>query len=107
LAFRTQKKKTVIAWHSLLPGKEGKRIFLEGKIVQSLLGSCPGFVQDRVNFHQKPARDTARLSDRNWLNKWGIQYHVPSCSVLNGEAGQGKLITAQECAGHRVVRAAL
>jgi len=33
--------------------------------------SCPGFSQDRVNFHQKPGGDTARLADPNWPNKTG------------------------------------
>ena len=52
---------------------------------------CPGFGQDRVNFHQKLGGDTAWWADTNWPNKHSIQHHVPSCSVLSGGAGQGEV----------------
>jgi len=50
----------------------------------------PGFCWDRVNFHQKPGGDTVRPADPNWPNKPGIQYPVPSCSVLSGGVGRGR-----------------
>jgi len=69
---------------------------------------CPGFGQDRVNFHQKPRRDTARQTDPTWPNQTG--YSIP-CAVMLGSrwgAGQGgKLNAAEERTGHRVVRVAL
>jgi len=39
-------------------------------------GLCPEFGWDRVNFHKKPGRDTARKADTNWPNKPCIQHHV-------------------------------
>jgi len=44
------------------------------------MGHCPGFGQDRVNFHQNPGRGTARWADPTPPGKTepGIPYHVPS-----------------------------
>jgi len=47
--------------------------------------ACPGFGQNRVNFHQKPGRDTARLADPNWPNKTG--YSIPCAVMLSSEWG--------------------
>jgi len=65
-----------------------------------LITKCPGFGQDRVNFHQKPGGDTAGRADPNWPNKWGIRYHVPSRWGLSGGAGRGRVIAALEYTGH-------
>jgi len=46
---------------------------------------CPGFSQDRVNFHQKPGADTARQADPNWPKNPG--YSVPCAIMLGAEAG--------------------
>jgi len=48
---------------------------------------CPGFGQDRVNFHQNPGRDTAGRAYPTWPNKAG--YSIP-CDVMLGSGG-GKL----------------
>ena len=52
---------------------------------------CPGFSWDRVNFHQKPGGDTARMGDPNWPNKQGIRYRDPPCWVLGRGAGRGEV----------------
>jgi len=47
---------------------------------------CPGFGQDRVNFHRTPGRGTAGTA-AGWgltppgQTEPGIPYHVPSCWV--------------------------
>ena len=46
---------------------------------------CPGFHQDRVNFHQKPGGDIAGPADPNWPNRTG--YSIP-CAVMLG-SGEG------------------
>jgi len=69
---------------------------------------CPGFGQDRAHFHQKPGEDTTGRADPTWSNRTG--YSIPCAVVLGsrlGEVAGGKLIAAQECMGHRVVRVAL
>jgi len=48
---------------------------------------CPGFGQDRVNFHRTPGRGTARRADPTWPNRAG--YSIP-CAVMLG-SGRGKL----------------
>ena len=52
---------------------------------------CPALGQDRLNFHQKPVRDTAGRTDPNWPNRQSVRYHVPSCLVLGGGAGGGEV----------------
>jgi len=53
-------------------------------------GLCPGFGQDRVNFHRNPGSDTAGLTQPDQTEQ-GIPYHVPSYRVLvGGEMGGGK-----------------
>ena len=42
---------------------------------------CPGFGQDRVNFHKTPGGDTAKQADPNWPNKTG--YLIP-CAIMLG-----------------------
>jgi len=58
---------------------------------------CPGFGQDRVNFHQEPGGDTAGRADPTWPNRAG--YSIP-CAVMSsfgwGELGGGKAVAAQE-----------
>jgi len=63
------------------------------------------FAWDRVDFHKKPGGDRVGPADPNWPNKWGIRYHVTSCSVLRGaKLAKGRLIVAGEHAGHQAVR---
>jgi len=53
--------------------------------------SCPGFGQDRVNFHQKPRGDTAGQADTDWPNRIG--YSIPCAAMLGsswGKLGRGK-----------------
>jgi len=47
---------------------------------------CPGFGQDRVNFHQNPGRGTAGRADPTWPNRAG--YSIP-CAVTLGSSGGG------------------
>jgi len=56
-----------------------------GSLFQCL---CPGFSQDRVNFHQNPGRGTAGRADPTptWPNRVG--YSMP-CAVMLGSGGQG------------------
>jgi len=52
---------------------------------------CPGFSQDRVNFHQKPGGDTAGWADPTWPNR--TEYSIPCAVMLRsgwGELGSGK-----------------
>jgi len=68
------------------------------------LGNCPGFGQDRVNFHQTPGRDTAGWADPTWPNRVG--YSIP-CAVMLGsggrEQGGGNSLAAREHAAAAVV----
>jgi len=57
---------------------------------------CPGFSQDRVNFHQKSGGDPARWTDPTWPN--GTGYSIP-CAIMLGSGWEG--------AGQQAVRAAL
>jgi len=54
------------------------------ELLLSLIGSCPGFGQDRVNFHQNPGRGTARWADPTWPNRAG--YSIP-CAIMLGSGG--------------------
>jgi len=46
--------------------------------------SCPGFGQDRVNFHRTPGRGTAGRADPTWPNR--ARYSIP-CAVMLGSGG--------------------
>jgi len=48
------------------------------------LANCPGFGQDRVNFHQNPGRGTAGRADPTWPNRAG--YSIP-CAAMLGSGG--------------------
>jgi len=58
---------------------------------------CPGFGQDRINFHQNPGRGTAGWADPTWPNRAG--YSIP-CAVMlgsgGGELGGGNSLMARE-----------
>jgi len=62
-----------------------------------LASGCPGFGQDRVNFHRNPGRDTARRADPTCPNRAG--YSIP-CAVMlgsgRGELGGGNSLAARE-----------
>jgi len=61
------------------------------------VGNCPGFDQDRVNFHQNPERGTAEWADPAWPNRTG--YSVPWTVMLGsglGELGGGSSLAARE-----------
>jgi len=71
---------------------------------------CPGFGQDRINFHQNPGRGTAGWADPTptWPNRAG--YSIP-CAVMLGSGGggqrSGNSLTARErgrrsCLGERL-----
>jgi len=49
-----------------------------------MISRCPGFGQDRINFHQNPGRDTAGRADPTWPNRAG--YSIP-CAIMLGSGG--------------------
>jgi len=51
---------------------------------------CPGFSQNRVNFHWNPGRGTARWADSTWPNRTG--YSIP-CAIMLGSSGGGSWAT--------------
>jgi len=53
----------------------------------SVMEDCPGFDQDRVNFHRTPGRGTAGRPDPTWPNRAG--YSIP-CDVTLGSGGVGR-----------------
>jgi len=53
-------------------------------LLNFFFGMCPGFGQDRVNFHRNPGRDTAGRADPTWPNRAG--YSIP-CAVMLGSGG--------------------
>jgi len=58
---------------------------------------CPGFIQDRDNFHQNPGRGTAGRADPTWPNRAG--YSIPCAVVLGsggGELGGRNSLAARE-----------
>jgi len=67
--------------------------------LQVFIPECPGFGQDRVNFHRNPGRGTAGWADPTptWPNRTG--YSIP-CAVMRGsggeELGSGNSLAAQE-----------
>jgi len=63
--------------------------------------NCPGFGQDRVNFHQNPGRGTEVWADPTptWPNRAG--YSIPCALMLGsgeGELGGGNSLAAWELA---------
>jgi len=48
--------------------------------------SCPGFGQDRVNFHWNPGRDIAGWADPTWPNTVG--YSIPCAAMLGSGGGE-------------------
>jgi len=60
-----------------------KTLFLDVIIISP----CPGFAQDRVNFHQNPGRDTAEQADPTWPNRAG--YSIPHAVMLGSCGGSG------------------
>jgi len=48
---------------------------------------CPGFGQDRVNFHWNPGRGTSGQPDPTWPNR--ASYSIP-CAVMLGSSGGGE-----------------
>jgi len=46
---------------------------------------CPGFGQDRVNFHWNPGRSTAGRADPTWPNRTG--YSIPWAFMLGSSGG--------------------
>ena len=65
-----------------------------------LLPGCPGFDQDRVNFHQNPGRDTAGWADPTWPTRAG--YSIPCAVMLGsgwGELGSRNSLPAREHRG--------
>jgi len=61
---------------------------------------CPGFGQDRVNFHQKSGGNTAGWADPTWPNRTGCS--IPCAVMLDfgwGQLGGGKAVVAQEHSG--------
>ena len=71
------------------------------------ISNCPGFDQDKVNFHWNPRRDTAGQADPTWPNRAG--YSIPCAIMLGsgvGELGRGNSLTGWE-RGWRSGRASL
>jgi len=65
-------------------------------VCHTLMSLCPGFGQDRVNFHQNPRRGTAGRADPTWPNRAG--YSIPCAVMLGsgwGELGGGNSLTAR------------
>jgi len=59
---------------------------------------CPGFGQDRANFHQNPGRGTALRADPTWPNR--ARYSIPCAIMLGsggGELGAGTHSLLGEC----------
>ena len=59
----------------------------------SATGACPGFGQDRVNFHWNPGRGTAGHADPTWPNRAGCS--IP-CALMLGSGGGGNTLAARE-----------
>ena len=58
---------------------------------------CPGFGQDRVNFHWNPGRGIAGWTDPTWPNR--AEYSIPCAVMLDsggGERGGGNSLAARE-----------
>jgi len=48
--------------------------------------ACPGYDQDRVNFHRNPGRGTAGWADPTWSN--GAGYSIPCAVMLDSGGGE-------------------
>ena len=62
------------------------------------IGLCPGFGQDRVNFHRTPGRGKAGRADPTWPNR--AAYSIPCAVTLGsggGELGGGNSLVTREC----------
>jgi len=76
---------------------------------------CPGFGQDRVNFHQNPGRGTTGWADPapTWPNR--ARYSIPCAITLGSGGGGGTMGThswlgsawCRSCSGERVCCASL
>ena len=53
---------------------------------------CPGFSQDRVNFHQEPGGLT-----QPGQTEQGIPYRVPSCRVPVGGSWAARRVVGRSC----------
>jgi len=66
--------------------------------LECLLQHCPGFGEDRLNFHQNPGGNRVRQADPTWPNRAG--YSIP-CAVMlgsgGGELGGGNSVAVGEC----------
>jgi len=60
---------------------QGENLFFSVKV---MMMHCPGFGQDRVNFHRTPGRCRAGRADPTWPNRAG--YSIP-CDVMLGSGG--------------------
>jgi len=78
-------------------------------MMDSDLVTCPGFDQDRVNFHQKSGGNTAWRADPTWPNR--TKYSIPCAIMLDsgwGGAGWQEInCGSRACTGQWVVRVAL
>jgi len=62
-----------------------------------VLQACPGFVQDRVNFHWTPGRGTAGRADPTWPNRAGYSTsYAVTLGSGGGEPGGGNSVTGRE-----------
>ena len=101
-------------WHSTKKQEQMPNTSLkwECKDTNLMMQCRPGFSQDRVNFHQNPEWDTARLADPKRLNKTG--YLIP-CAVMLcsgggavwGEVSHGSGARRASCGGSRSVHLAI
>jgi len=65
------------------------------------ISNCPGFDQDKVNFHWNPRRDTAGQADPTWPKRTG---HSIPCAIMLGSGG-GELGGRNSLAAQRRVAA--
>jgi len=63
------------------------------EIFKTHLDVCPGFGQDRVNFHQNPRRDRAGWADPTWPNRTG--YSIP-CAVMPASGCGGSWVAGTQ-----------
>jgi len=85
------------------------------KLCKTRTVSCPGFGQDRVNFHRTPGRGTARgvEADPTWPNR--ARYSIPCDVTLSSGGGCGAVGTRSQlgssrrrsCPGERVCCASM
>jgi len=71
------------------------------RVYSGFMTLCPGFGQDRVNFHQTPGRGTAGRADPTWPNRTG--YSIPCHAGFRcGGAGRGELTLGSGARGSSV-----